>query len=389
MQIAFTSEMLALRDTVRRYVAETVMPHVDVMEKEDRIPEPVLDAAREIGLFAMTVPQEYGGLGLSCLERAVIHENLGRGPWGVASFFSVHTGIGCVGLAKFGSDELRRRFLPAMAEGTMIGAFALTEPEAGSDAGALRTTAVRDGDEWVINGVKHFITNAPVADLFTVYARSNDQPGTKGVSAFVVEADRPGVRIGQIYDTLGHRGSQISEVIFEDCLIPADHLIGKEGEGFKNAFAALNVGRTTLAARCVGAAQRAIELATDYAQTRQTFGKPLIDHQQIATWLADASARVDAARLLVYRSAWRIDNELDAVRAASAAKYFAAETAWDVIDRAMQIFGGIGYIRGETEIERIWRDVRVVRVYDGSSEIQQRIIASRLNRGDLEYPEGV
>lgn len=389
MEFKFSDEMLALRDTVRKFVSETVMPHVATMEAEDRIPQQVLDAAKEIGLFGMSVPVEYGGLGLSTQERAVIHENLGRGPWGVASYFSVHTGIGSVALAKFGTAEQKKKYLPKIADGSLICAFALTEAEAGSDAGALRTSAVRDGNEWVINGTKTFITNGPVAGMYTLFARTNDKPGTAGVSTFIVERDRKGVSIGQTFDTIGHRGSQIGEIVFDNVRVPAENMIGKEGEGFKNAYASLNVGRTTLAARCVGSAQRALELATDYAQTRKTFGQALIEHQQIGFWLAEMNAEIDAARLLVYRSAWRIDQGLDAVRAASHAKFFAAEHAWKAIDRAVQIFGGVAYIKGETEIERLWRDVRVVRVYDGSSEIQQRVVQGLLQKGQLEYAEGL
>ena len=389
MDFSFTEEMRALRDTVARFVEQDVLPHVQVMEEEDRIPESIFAAAKEIGLFGLAIPEKFGGLGLKTAERAVVQEMLGRGPWSVASFFSVHTGIGCVAISKFGSPEQQEKYLPDMAAGDRIGAFALTEPGAGSDAGNLKTRAVRDGDEWILNGTKHFITNAPEADIFTVFARTNDQPGTRGVSTFIVEKDSPGLRIGQVYNTIGHRGSQISEVLFEDCRVPDANMIGEEGGGFRNAYGALNVGRTLLSARCIGSAQRALELATDYALTRETFGKPLIDHQQIAFWLAEMNARIDAGRMLVYRAAWRIDQGLDAVRAASAAKYYCAETAWEVVDRAVQIFGGISYIKGETEIERLWRDVRIVRVYDGSSEIQQRVLASRLRKGNLSYPEGL
>ncbi len=389
MDFRYTDEMRSLRDTVRKFVSDTVMPHVATIEADDVIPDEIFDAARELGLFGMTVPEEYGGLGLSTQEKAIIHEMLGRGPWGVASYFSVHTGIGCVALARFGSDEQKKKYLPPMADGSIICAFALTEPEAGSDAGALKTTAVRDGNEWVLNGTKHFITNAPVADLFTVFARTNDSGGSKGVSTFLVERESPGLSIGQIYDTIGHRGSRISEILFEDVRVPAANMIGAEGQGFKNAFAALNVGRTMLSARCVGAAQRGLELATEYAQERKTFGKALMDHQQIGFWLAQMNAEIDAGRGLVYRSAWRIDEGLDAARAASTAKAFCAEMGWKAIDRAVQIFGGVAYIKGETEIERLWRDFRVVRVYDGSTEIQKIIIGRQLAKGMLEYPEGL
>jgi alkylation response protein AidB-like acyl-CoA dehydrogenase len=280
---------------------------------------------------------------------------------------------------RFGSAEQKQRYLPKMATGEWLGSFALTEPEAGSDAGALRTQAERVGDHWVLRGRKIFITNAPLAHQYFLFART-----ARGISAFIVDRDSPGLQIGSIFDTLGHQGSQISEVVLDDCRIPASALVGEEGQGFEYAKRTLAEGRTTLAARCVGAAQKALELALEYAQQRHTFGKPLIEHQSIAFRLAQMSARTEAARLLVYRSAWLLDQGSPAIRESSTAKLVAAENAWQTVDDAMQIFGGNGYVRGEYMIERIWRDVRVARVYDGSSEVQQIVIAQRLRKGDVE-----
>ena len=230
-----------------------------------------------------------------------------------------------------------------------------------------------------MNGRKTFITNAPRAHHFVTFART-----AAGISAFIIDADSPGVQIGQVFDTTGHRGSQISEVVFEDARIPGEALIGEEGQGMEYAKRCLSEGRTTLSARCVGSAQKAMELALEYAEQRRTFGKPLIEHQALAFRLAQMSCRTEAARLVVYRSAWILDQGGQAIRESSTAKYLAAEGAWQTVDDAMQIFGGYGYIHNEYMIERIWRDLRVARVYDGSSEVQQIVIAGRLRKGDVQ-----
>ncbi|GIW41691.1 MAG: acyl-CoA dehydrogenase [Candidatus Binatia bacterium] len=381
MDFSLSEEDRLLRETVRTFVEEKANACWREIEERDELPAHLLESAREIGLFGLSIPQEYGGLGLGVLQKALVHEMLGRGPWGLASFLSVHTGIGCVGIIRFASEEQKRRYLPRMATGEWLGSFALTEPEAGSDAGALRTRAERKGDRYVLNGRKTFITNAPKAHHFFLFART-----PAGISAFLVDAESPGLRIGQVFDTLGHRGSQISEVVLEDCEIPADALVGEEGKGFEYAKQCLAEGRTTLAARCVGASQKALELALEYAANRRTFGKPLLEHQTIAFRLAQMSARTEATRLAVYRSAWLLDRGYPAVRESSTAKYLGAENLWQTVDDALQIFGGNGYVRNEYMIERIWRDARVVRVYDGSSEIQQLVIARRLAKGDLETP---
>ena len=347
------------------------------IERTDQLPAELIEGTRDLGLLGVSIPPEYGGLGLSVVQKALVHEMLGRGPWGLASFVSVHTGIGCVGIVRFGNEAQKKHYLPKMASGEWIGSFALTEPGAGSDAGALATRAERKGDSWVLNGRKTFITNAPKAHHLFTFARSD-----KGITAFIVDTASPGVEIGQVFDTLGHRGSYISEVIFEDCRIPATALVGEEGRGFDYAKRCLSEGRTTLSARCVGAGQKAMELALEYAEQRHTFGKPLAEHQSIAFRLAQMSARTEASRLAVYRSAWLLDQGKPAIRESSTAKLLAAEYAWQTADDAVQIFGGNAYIHREYMIERIWRDLRVARVYDGSSEVQQIVIARQLRKGD-------
>jgi acyl-CoA dehydrogenase len=379
MDFRISEEDRLLRESVRTFVEEKANAVWQQIERTAEIPQSLIDGMKEMGLFGLSIPSEYGGLGFSVIQKALVHEMMGRGPWGLASFLSVHTGIGCVGIVRFANEQQKQHYLPKMATGEWIGSFALTEPGAGSDAGALATKAEKKGDQYILNGRKVFITNAPKAHHFFVFARTD-----KGISAFIVDADSPGLAIGQVFDTLGHVGGAISEVILEDCRVPTAALVGQEGQGFEYAKRCLAEGRTTLASRCVGAAQKALELALEYGAQRQTFGKPLADHQAISFRLAQMSARTEASRLVVYRSAWMLDQGAQAIRESSTAKLMAAESAWQTVDDALQIFGGNGYIRAEYMIERIWRDLRVARVYDGSSEVQQIVIAHQLRKGDVE-----
>jgi acyl-CoA dehydrogenase len=379
MDFALSTDELLLQRSVRDFIEEQANTCWKDIDRTDELPAHVIEGACGLGLFGLSIPAEYGGLELSVMQKALVHEMLGRGPWGLASFISVHTGLGCVGIVRFGSEQQKRHYLPKMATGEWLGSFALTEPGAGSDAAALQTRAERRGDSYILDGRKTFITNAPKAHHLFLFARTD-----KGITAFIVDADSPGLSIGAVFDTIGHQGSRISEVVLDDCRIPAEALVGEEGRGFDYAKRTLAEGRTTLSARCVGAGQKALELALTYAEERHTFGKPLAEHQAIAFRLAQMSARIEAARLVVYRSAWMLDRGSPAVRESSTAKLVAAESAWQTVDDALQIFGGNGYVRGEYMIERIWRDVRVARVYDGSSEVQQIVIAQRLRKGDVE-----
>lgn len=383
MDFHIAEEDRLLRETVRNFVEEQANAVWKQIEQTGELPQSLIAGMRELGLFGLSIPPEYGGLGLGVVQKALVHEMMGRGPWGLATFLSVHTGIGCVGIVRFANKEQKQRYLPKMASGEWIGSFALTEPGAGSDAGALAAKAERKGDHYILNGRKVFITNAPKAHHFFLFARTD-----KGISTFLVDADSPGLAIGQVFDTTGHRGSAVAEVVLEDCRVPAEALVGEEGKGFDYAKRCLAEGRTTLAARCVGAAQKAMELALAYGAERQTFGQPLADHQSIAFRLAQMSARTEASRLVVYRSAWMLDQGSTAIRESSTAKFMAAESAWQTADDALQIFGGNGYIRAEYMIERIWRDLRVARVYDGSSEVQQIVIAHQLRKGDVETSWG-
>ena len=381
MDFSLADDDRLLQTSVKDYVENSANPVWQEIERTGSLPDKLIAEANELGLLGLSIPEEYGGVGFSVVQKALVHEMLGRGPWGLATFISVHTGIGCVGLVKFGSEQQKQKYLPKMATGEWIGSFALTEPGAGSDAGAMTSSAVLKGDEWILNGTKTFITNAPKAHHFMVFAKTE-----RGISAFIVDRDAPGVQIGQVYETIGHKGSKPSEVVMEDCRIPKDALIGQDGKGFDYAKRCLAEGRTGLAARSVGAAQKAMELALDYGAQRKTFGLPLSEHQALAFRFAQMSARTEAARLCVYRSAWLLDKGEPAIRESSTAKLIGAEWAWQTVDECFQIFGGNAYIHGEYMIERIWRDLRVARIYDGSSEVQQMIISQQLRKGNVQTP---
>ena len=381
MDFSISEDERLLQRSVRDFVENSANRVWREIEKENALPESLIDEAKELGLFGLSIPEQYGGVGFSVVQKALVHEMLGRGPWGLGTYISVHTGIGCVGIVRFGTEAQKKKYLPKMATGEWIGSFALTEPGAGSDAGALKSTAVRKGDEWILNGTKTFITNAPKAHHFMVFARSDH-----GITAFIVDRDSPGLRIGQVFETIGHRGSQPAEVVMEDCRIPKGALIGEEGKGFDYAKRCLSEGRTTLSARCVGTAQKAMELALEYALERKTFGVPLAEHQALAFRFAQMSARTEAARLCVYRSAWLLDRGEQAIRESSTAKLVGGEWSWQTVDECFQMFGGNAYISGEYMIERIWRDLRVARIYDGSSEVQQIVISQQLRKGNVQTP---
>ncbi|MDD9938710.1 MAG: acyl-CoA dehydrogenase family protein [Myxococcales bacterium] len=378
MDFSISDDDRLLQQSVKDFVENEANAVWRDIEETNELPDSLVEGVKELGLLSMSIPEEYGGLGFPMVKKALVHEMLGRGPWGLGTFVSVHTGIGCAGLVKFASDEQKKKYLPKMAAGEWIGSFALTEPDAGSDAGALSTTAKLKGDEWILNGTKTFITNAPKAHHFMVFAKTE-----QGITAFLVDHDAPGLRIGQVFQTIGHRGSRPAEVVMEDCRIPKDAIIGEEGRGFDYAKACLAEGRTGLASRCVGTAQKAMELALEYGADRKTFGKPLTEHQALAFRFAQMSARTEAARLCVYRSAWLLDQGEQAIRESSTAK-LTAEWSWQTVDECMQIFGGNGYISGEYMIERLWRDLRVARVYDGSSEVQQMVISHQLRKGNVQ-----
>ncbi len=368
-----------LLETVGRFVEERLRPAEAEVDAEDRVPDAIVEEMKRLGLFGLTIPEAYGGLGLDASEEVRVAMLLGRSSPAFRSVFGTNIGIGSQGLVVDGTEAQKRRYLPGMASGEIIGSFCLTEPDAGSDAAALRTTALRDGNGYVLNGTKRYITNAPRADVFTVMARSNPAtPGARGVSAFVVEANTPGIRLGKPEKKMGQKGAHVCDVIFEDCKIPGDALIGeREGQGFKTAMKVLDRGRLHISAVCVGVAKRLIEESLGYAMERKQFGQAIADFQLIQAMLADSETEAAAAEALVLDTARRRDAGEGITKVAAMCKYFASEMVGRVADRAVQIHGGAGYI-ADYPVERFYRDVRLFRIYEGTSQIQQLIIAREM-----------
>ncbi|MCG8356792.1 MAG: acyl-CoA dehydrogenase family protein [Kiloniellales bacterium] len=381
--MALDGETLSqLLDTVARFVDERLRPIEAAVDAEDRVPDAVVEEMKRLGLFGLTIPEAYGGLGLDTREEVSVATVLGRTSPAFRSVFGTNIGIGSQGLVIDGTEEQKRRYLPPMAAGELIGSFCLTEPEAGSDAGSLRTAAQPDGNGYVLNGTKRYITNAPRADLFTVMARTDpDRPGARGVSAFIVESDTPGIRLGKAEKKMGQKGAHVCDVIFEDCKVPGDALIGGvEGQGFKTAMKVLDRGRLHISAVCVGMAKRLIEESLNYARERKQFGKPIADFQLVQAMLADSETEAAAAEALVRDAAQRRDAGEPVTKHAAMCKYFASEMVGRVADRAVQIHGGAGYI-ADYAVERFYRDVRLFRLYEGTSQIQQLIIAREMLKG--------
>jgi acyl-CoA dehydrogenase len=368
-----------LLETVRRFVRERLVPNEHRVADDDAIPADIVAEMRVLGLFGLSIPSEYGGLGLTMAEEVRVAFELGQTSPAFRSMIGTNNGIGAQGIVIDGTDEQKRAYLPKLARGEIIGAFALTEPDVGSDAASLRTSARRDGDHYVLNGTKRFITNAPEAGLFTVMARTNpEEKGAGGISAFLVEAGTLGLSLGKAARKMGQRGSHVCDVIFEDCRVPARQLIGgKEGQGFKTAMKVLDRGRLHIAAVCVGVAERLIRDSLAYALDRKQFGRPIADFQLIQAMLADSQTEAYAARSMVLDAARRRDAGEVVTLEASCCKLFASEMVGRVADRAVQIHGGAGYI-ADYGIERFYRDVRLFRLYEGTSQIQQLIIARQM-----------
>lgn len=371
----------ALIDTVRRFVAERLRPIEAEVEANDAIPDDVTAEMKAMGLFGLSIAEEYGGLGLTMLEEAKVAIELGRTTPAFRSSFGTNVGIGSQGLVMAGSPEQKAEWLPRIASGDIITSFALTEPDVGSDSGAVKTKATWDGQAYRMSGTKRFITNADKADLFTVMARTGDAPGGRGVSAFLVPRDLAGVSIGEPEKKMGQKGAKVADVIFDEVVVPAENRLGAEGEGFKIAMRVLDRGRLHISAVCVGVAERLIADCVGYASERKQFGKPIAEHQLIQAMIADSKTEALAARALVLETAASKDAGKDVVMESAAAKYFASEMVGRVADRAVQIYGGAGYI-ADYGIERLYRDVRLFRIYEGTSQIQQLIIAREtLKRG--------
>jgi alkylation response protein AidB-like acyl-CoA dehydrogenase len=377
VDLALSEEQEAVRKLAADFVAREITPHAVEWDRAESVDRGIVGKLGALGFLGLTVPEEYGGSGGDHLTYCLVTEELGRGDSSVRGIVSVSLGLVAKTIAAWGDERQKRAWLPGLTSGSTLGCFGLTEPGTGSDAGALVTKAVRDGDDWVVNGSKMFITNGTWADVVLLFARTNDLPGHKGVSAFLVPADTPGLTRRTLHGKLGLRGQATAELVLEDVRVPADALIGPEGKGFSLAMSALAKGRMSVAAGCVGIAQAALDAAVGYAGEREQFGRPIAHFQLVQELISDIAVDVAAARLLTWRVADLIDRGEEFATAASQAKLFASEAAVRAANNALQVFGGYGYI-DEYPVGKLLRDARVMTLYEGTSQIQKLIIGRAL-----------
>ena len=374
-----TEEHRMIRRMVREFAEKEIAPRAAEIDATDQFPDDLFRRMGELGIIGLPFPEEYGGSGFGYTSLVIALEEIARVSGALAITLDAQTSLFCEPIYLFGTEEQKRKYLVPAARGEKIGAFGLTEPEAGSDAGATRTRAVRDGDEWVINGRKVFITNGSIADYVVITAKTDPDKGTRGISAFIVEKGTPGFTPGRNEEKMGLRGSVTSELFFENCRVPAENLLGRENEGFKQFLTTLDAGRVAIAAMAVGLAQGAFERAVTYAQERRQFGRQIADFQAIQWMLAEMATEIDAARLLVNRAAWLKEQGRRFTKEAAMAKMFASETSERVCYKAIQIHGGYGYTR-DYEVERMYRDQRLCAIGEGTNQIQRLVVARRVLR---------
>ncbi|MFT3937762.1 acyl-CoA dehydrogenase family protein [Rhodopseudomonas sp.] len=366
-----------IRDTARDFARERLAPTAAARDAAHAFPRAELTEMGQLGFLGMLVPEAYGGSDTGMVAYTLALEEIAAGDGACSTIVSVHSSVACMPILKFGTDEQKQRFLPKLASGEWIGGFALTEPQAGSDASNLRTTARRDGDAYVINGAKQFITSGQNGQLIILFAVTDPSAGKKGITAFIVPTDTPGYEVVRVEDKLGQHSSDTCQLAFNDMRIPADLRLGAEGEGLKIALSNLEGGRIGIASQAVGMARAAFEAARDYARDRVTFGKPIVEHQAVAFRLADMATRIAAARQMVLHAASLREAGLPCLTEASMAKLFASETAEAVCSSAIQTLGGYGYLK-DFPVERIYRDVRVCQIYEGTSDVQRIVISRNL-----------
>ena len=379
MDFTLSEELVEMSKMIKQFVDETVDPKAELIERDDRIPEEIMQLSRDMGLFGLSIPEQYGGLGLDMVGKCAIYEELGRTHNGYTTIIGAHTGIGSVGIVELGNERQKQKYLPKMASGELIGAFALTEPQAGSNAAAIKTRAIRKGDRFLLNGSKHYITNASIAGVFTVMAVTNPAEGAKGITSFLVEQGTKGMVIGKKEEKMGLRGSHSFEIFFEDCEVPVENILGQEGMGYVNALKILANGRVGLAARNLGSSQKLLDLSVQYAFERNQFGKPIFEQQIIQHYLAEMALDIESLRALTYKVAWMVDQGKNIVKEAAMCKLQGSEVFNRVADKAVQIHGGLGYMKGYP-IERFYRDARITKIYEGTSEIQKNIIAAQIKK---------
>ncbi|MBT2664054.1 acyl-CoA dehydrogenase family protein [Bacillus sp. ISL-4] len=379
MDFRLDEDILLLKENIRQFIEEQIDPFSMQIEDEDHIPESIINLSKEIGLFGLSIPERYGGLGIGMVGKCALYEEIGKTHNGYTTLIGAHTGIGTVGIVEMGNEMQKEKYLPDMASGNRIGAFALTEPAAGSHATNLKMTAVKNGDKYILNGTKHYITNADVADIFTVMAVTDKDKGAKGITSFIVEKDFPGFRVGSLERKMGLRGSHSAELVFEDCEVPAENVLGDVGQGYVNALRILANGRAGLAARNLGSCQYLLDLSTKYATEREQFNVPIIDHQAVSHMIAEMAMEIEALRSFTYRVAWMVDQNEKIIKEAAMLKLYGSEVYNRVADKAVQIHGGMGYMK-DYPVERFYRDARITRIYEGTSEIQKNIITGQLKR---------
>ncbi len=379
MDFELSDELKQMKEMIRDFVDNEVEPRAMEIEENDRVPDDLLEKSKRLGLFGLSIPEEYGGMGLTMLGKCALFEELGKTINGYTTIIGAHNGIGSVGIVTLANEEQKQRYLPKMATGEWLGAFALTEPQAGSNAAALRATAVKKGDRYILNGQKIYITNAPYAKVFTVMAVTDPEKGAKGITSFIVECDFPGFSVGSIEKKMGLHGSHTAQLYFEDMEVPEENVLGVVGQGYVNALKILANGRAGLAARSLGSCQYLLDKSVAYAMEREQFGKPIFEQQIIQHYLADMAVEIETLRWMTYRVAWMSDQGENVVKEAAMLKLYGSEVYNRVADKAVQIHGGVGYI-AEYPIERFYRDARITRIYEGTSEIQKNIIASQLQR---------
>jgi len=377
VEFALTEEHRLVQQTAREFATREILPVASQLDAEHRFPTEIVRGLGELGLMGVTVPEEYGGAGMDHVAYVLAMEEVARACASTAAIMSVNNSLVCDPILRYGTEEQKRRYLPVLASGRELGCYCLTEPQAGSDAASLQTTARLDGDRWVLNGTKVFVTNAREAWVFIVYARTEEVPGARGISAFLVERDYPGITVGKVERKMGLLASSTCEVLLEDCRVPRENLLGARGEGFKVALSTLDGGRIGIAAQAVGIARAALEESVAYAKERRQFGRSIAEFQAIQWKIADMATRIEAARLLALRAAWLRDQGKRCTVEASMAKLFASETAMFAAHQGVQIFGGYGYIK-DYPVERYFRDAKITEIYEGTSEIQRMVIARNL-----------
>lgn len=375
MDFTFTEEQNMLRDMLRKFVANEIKPIAAKIDKDAKIPDELIKKLGSMGLMGLPFPDKYGGAGYGEIGYCIAAEEIARGCGATATFLGAHISIGSMAIYLDGTEEQKQKYLVPLAKGEKIGAFALTEPNAGSDAAAIETTAVRDGNDFIINGSKIWITNGGIADIITVFAVTDKALGAKGgVTAFIAEKGFKGYSVGKTDEKMGIKGSVTSELIFQDMRVPKENVLGQFGAGFLTAMKTLDRGRLGLAACCIGAAKELLDMSTKHANSRVQFGSPLSEKEAIQWMLAEIAAEIYAMESITYRTAWMCDNDMKFTRESAIAKMFCSESVGDVVDKALQIHGGLGYM-AEYPIERFYRDARIMRIFEGTNEIQRMVIA--------------